>query len=339
MTMKNLRVAMFGAGGIAQAHAKALKTMHQVEIVGVCATDVTKAGRFINDHAAGAKPFGDCRAMLDDTRPDALYVAIPPFAHKGEVELAASRGIHLFLEKPLALSAASSRVMANAIRRAGVICQVGFMMRHGVAVRALKAMIADGSAGRPTLFQGSYQSNSLHSPWWSDRAKSGGQAFEQIIHIYDLALHLLGTATTAWGQLDNLCHQSVAGYTVEDTSIGSMRHANGALTSIAGSNCAIPMEWNSSFTVICERVTATFSHWNRAEFVHTVGSRAGQREQVSGDKDALTAETADFIESIRANRQPQVTIEEGLHTMELMQAVVDSASNSGRPTPVAVATA
>lgn len=329
--MKNLRIAILGAGGIAQAHAKALAQTANIQLVAVCAQDADRVAAFIRDHAPQAQPFTDFTRMLDTAKPDVLYVAIPPFAHHGQVEMAAARGIHLFLEKPLALAPEPARAMAAAIHRAGVVSQVGFLMRHGFAVKKLKQMIADGSAGRPTVFHGSYHCNSLHSPWWRDRAKSGGQLFEQVIHVYDLAQHLLGEATVAWGQIDNLCHQSVAGYTIEDTSVGTLRHANGAITTIVGSNCATPMEWSTHFTVICERVTATFSHWNHAEFVYPVGDSASRRETVTGDINAHAAETADFIDAIRNQRRACAPVDDGLRAVEIVHAVVDSAENGGRP--------
>jgi predicted dehydrogenase len=328
--MNTLRVALYGCGWIASMHAKALARIPGVAVVAVGGPTLAKVQAFVREHAPQAAAFDDYQKMLDTVRPEALYLAIPPYAHAGHAEQAAARGIHLFLEKPIALAPEPARAIAAAIRRAGVVSQVGFHMRHGAAVRRLKQMIADGSAGRPTLFQGSFQCNCLHSPWWRDRARCGGQLFEQVIHVYDLAYHLLGDVTAAWGQIDNLCHQSVEGYTVEDTSVGTLRHVNGAMTSIAGSNCATQMEWNTRFSVICEKVTAHFSDLNHAEFVHVQGD-GSRRETVAGDTDLYLAENADFIDAVRRRGRACATADEGLRSLEIVHAVVDSAANGGRP--------
>ena len=335
--MTTLRIALLGTGWIASVHARSI-TRSGAKIVAVCGRDAAKAAAFIKDHTPGApgepgaQAFGDFAAMLDEAKPDAVYIAIPPHAHRGQTELAAARGIHVFLEKPIALDVDQARAIAGAVRRAGVVSQVGFHMRHGFAVAKLKQMIADGSAGRPTVFQGSFHCNCLHQPWWRDKDRCGGQVFEQVIHVYDLACYLMGDATAVWGQLDNLVHQDVPGYTVEDTSVGTLRHVRGAMSTIVGSNCAVPMEWATRFTVVCEKVTATFSDLNYAEFAYPVGDSASRRETVAGDTDMHAAETADFLRAIRTKGRANAPVEDGLRSLEVVSAVVESAHQGGRPT-------
>lgn len=329
--MRTLRIAILGCGWMASQHAKALAGQTGVQLVAVCDTSAEKAAAFASAHASGAAPGTDLAAMLDQTKPDAVYVVLPPFAHTGQVEQIAARGIHLFLEKPIALSAGRARSQVAAISRAGVISQVGYHMRHGAAVRRLHRMISDGTSGRPTLFQGSYHCNALHGPWWRDRSRSGGQVLEQIIHIYDLAIHLLGDPVAAWGQLGNLCHQDVEGYTVEDTSVGTLRHAGGGLTTIAGSNCAVPNAWTARFSVVCERVTATFTDANHADFACLQADGTVRHETVAGDDDLYAAESADFLAAIRDGRATYAPVAHGLRSLEAVLAVTDSADRGGAP--------
>lgn len=329
--MQNLRVAILGCGWIASQHATILASEPGIQVVAVGARTREKAAGFIAAHDLNAVPYENFTHLLEAARPDALYVALPPAAHDGQVEAAAARGVHLFLEKPIALHSARAQSQAEAIREAGVISQVGFHLRHGSAVRRLHDLIADGSAGRATLFQGSFQCNALHASWWRERNLSGGQVLEQVIHLYDLAIHLLGDPLTAWGQMANLCHDSVSGYTIEDTSIGMLRHARGALTTITGSNCAIPDEWNSRFTVVCERITAVFSDSNHAEFTHLLPDGLVRRETISGTGDPYAAETRDFIAAIRAGRSASTPIAHGVRSLETVLAIMKSADEEGYP--------
>lgn len=330
--MRTLRIAILGCGWMASQHARALAGQPGIQVVAVCDTGPEKAAAFAKAHAAGAGHFADLAAMLDQAKPDAVYVVLPPFAHAGQVEQIAARGVHLFLEKPIALSAERARSQAAAISRAGVVSQVGYHMRHGTAVRRLKRMIDQGAAGRPTLFQGSYHCNALHGPWWRDRSRSGGQVLEQIIHIYDLAIHLLGDPVAAWGQFGNLCHQDVEGYTVEDTSVGTLRHARGGMTAITGSNCAVPNAWTARFSVVCERVTATFSDANHAEFACLQADGTVHHEVVAGDDDLYAAESADFLGAIREGRAACTPVMHGLRSLDAVLAVADSAGRGGAPT-------
>ena len=134
-TTSPLRIAILGTGNMADAHAKNLRAQSDARIVAVCGTSTGKAKDFIQRHAPGATSHDDFSAMLDAAEPDAVYIAIPPYAHDGQTELAASRGIHLFLEKPIALTAEAADRIAVAVSRAGVVSQVGHCLRHGHAVR------------------------------------------------------------------------------------------------------------------------------------------------------------------------------------------------------------
>lgn len=325
-----LRIAILGTGGMAEAHAKALRAQSDARIVAVCGTSAGKAGDFIQQHASGAAPYDNFAAMLDAAQPDAVYITIPPFAHDGQTELAASLGIHLFLEKPIALSSEAADHIAVVTRRAGVISQVGFCLRHGHAVRRLQAAIADGSAGRPTLFYGSYRCNSLHKDWWHERSKSGGQVYEQIVHLYDLTRFLLGEPELVWGQIANLCHRDNPAYTIEDTSIGTMRFVSGAMATIAGSNGSVPGEWRSSWSVVCERLTAHFTDCNHAEFIWH-DSNTVRREQVGQVVDVLAAETVEFLAAIRARGRTTSSVADAARSTALVDAVIASSEAGGIP--------
>ena len=50
-----------------------------------------------------AQPFVDLDRMLDDGAPDLMIATLPPYARGGEIEHAAARGVHLLVEKPIAL--------------------------------------------------------------------------------------------------------------------------------------------------------------------------------------------------------------------------------------------
>src|SRR5690606_12428322 len=121
---------------------------------------------------------------------------------------------NLLVEKPIALDLARARSMVEASR--GVVAACGFMYRFGAAVARWDALQGAGETGRIGYFSGHFHCNALHAPWWRDRAKSGGQMVEQLIHIADLARHVLGMPETAYARAANLFHRDVPGYTSED---------------------------------------------------------------------------------------------------------------------------
>ena len=101
---EKIKVALLGMGNMGRAHALNLRKMPEVDIVGLCAVPIDDAMKF-NLEFHTAYPTFDCfDKMLEQVEMDALYVCLPPFAHDGQIEKAAQKGIHIFAEKPLALN-------------------------------------------------------------------------------------------------------------------------------------------------------------------------------------------------------------------------------------------
>lgn len=309
---------------MAGVHAKNLADLPDIHIAGVVGFDKT-AEDFAEKHE-GCEVYPDYRSLIDHGNLDAVYITLPPFAHGGEVEYAAEKGVAVFIEKPIALTLERAESMNKAINQYGVISQVGYHMRFGYAVQKLKEMINNKEAGVPSLFDARYQCNSLHVSWWKDIKKSGGQLLEQAIHLYDLSQHLLGEAEAISAFKANISHKDVEGYTVEDTSASAIRFKNGGLGNISATNCAVPFLWENPFVCVCEKVTAVFEDANHAKFIYTSGPEP-VTEEVSCEDDMYQKEDEAFIKAIRENKQSLVPISEGLSSLKL---VVNATQSNGK---------
>jgi predicted dehydrogenase len=320
-----MQVGLVGSGFMAGVHAGALGKIDGVEVCAVTSLTQELAADFIRDKNLKARAYGDFSAMLAAERLEAVYLCIPPFAHAGEVEMAAKRGIHLFLEKPIAIDAAAAQTMAEAIERNRVKSQVGFHLRFRKSVKELKARIDAGTAGRPTLFTGRYWTQMEGSEWWRDRARSGGQIFEQAIHLYDLAMHLFGPVESASGMIDNLCHRDRPDYTIEDSSVGMLRFANGAMGVVTGSNCAVPMHFFGDFRAVCSKATLDY-HCTGQNWVHpdTAVLYSGEtvQDEFVEDEDCYLLESLDFIAAIREDREALTPVRDGLAAIRLVETVI-----------------
>ena len=338
--MNKIKVGILGAGFMGQTHARRLQRLRGVSITAVCDVNTARAAAFNKDILSNtAQCFDDFDAMLAMVQLDALYVCLPPFAHAGEVEKAARKGIHVFLEKPIALTERRATAMVAAIEKAGVVSQVGYHMRFSAPVQRLKKAIASGSAGRPTLLQARYFCNALHNPWWRDVTRSGGQIFEQAIHIYDLALYLLGDAGSVAAYADNLCHRKTDGYTVEDTSAAIIHFSSGAMASIVASNCAVPTQWQGDFRLVCEKLTADVDGLAHATLYRSGGRPAEHyfgkgievpHTEIDKEVDCYLEEDRNFIAAIRGTAETSAPARDGLRGVQLVSAVVKSAVQDGR---------
>jgi len=327
MSQKKLSVGILGAGFMGGVHCRSLGKLEGIEIKAVCAATMDESKSLIDGNKLfSARAYADFDAMLSSGPLDVLYVCIPPFAHDGQVVKAARKGIHLFLEKPIALNVKDAEAMVAAIAEAGVVSQVGFHMRFRKSVKLFKKMIDAGELGRPTLFSGRFWCNMDGSAWWRDRRKSGGQIYEQAIHLYDLASYLLGTPTSASGLLSSLCHAGTPGYTIEDTGVGMVQFSNGAMAAITNSNCALKDHFIGDFRVVFEK--GVFDYGSTGDWRikdEAVIHCDGKETKVVEDGDAYFEETVDFINAIRNAGKTVTPVCHGLDAIKLVSAVMDSA--------------
>lgn len=322
-----LKVGIFGAGSMGRVHAQALQQIDGVRITAVASRQRSSTDKLIGELELDARACDSFSDVLDSGC-DAVYINLIPSAHNGECELAASRGVHVFLEKPIAACLERARSMADAVQQAGIISQVGYHYRFGHAVEQLRQKIDSGVAGRVTLFQGRFFAHCLHAEWWRKKEHSVAQVFEQVIHTYDMAQYLIGDEMVhACGSMANLCHRDVADYTIEDTSASVLQFKSGAIASIAGSNCAVPGLWTNDFRVVCEKLTADFSGPNAATFYYPTGEYEHESEHVESDDDMYLKQSQDFIAAIRAGRPARSPISEGLKGVEICSAVIESAAS------------
>lgn len=312
-----LRVGILGCGGIAARHAGAIAALSGVmTLTACCGRDTNKTEAFAAHH--GGRGFADLDAMID-AGVDLVVVTIPPFARAGEVEHLASRGVHLLVEKPIALDLPAATAMVDAVEAAGVTAAIGFMYRHGDAVKRWR--VAD--TGPVGLYAGTYHCNALHADWWRERAKSGGQIAEQVIHQIDLIRHLIGEPDTVYARLANLFHRATPRYDVEDISAIVFGWDDGRIAVLNASNIAVPGVWHKDWAIFAEHMTGHFTGWNDAVLTRTDGS--GAREMIAGPTDPFIAQLADIAGAITERRAPYVPLREGVGATQLALAAVRSA--------------
>lgn len=322
-----MRAAVLGAGGMGSLHAENLNQMEGVLLSAVCDTEEAAAGQLASKYGAAA--YTDFSEMLKNEKLDLLLICLPPFAHHGEAEQAARRGLHLFVEKPIDISSANARKTVEFVERTGVCTQVGYHCRFGGAVRELRSRIESGKAGRPVLFQGRYECNSLHSSWWRSREKCGSQLLEQAIHTYDMAIYLMGKPVFAAGQMANLCHKETPGYTIEDVSVSIIRFENGALGAISATNCAVPGKWKNPFTAVFENLTVDFSDPNHAVFYDHDGDTTVETH-VDCETNLYLAELEAFVEAVRTGKKSLCPLSQGYESLHLVEQVSNRYEEEGR---------
>jgi myo-inositol 2-dehydrogenase/D-chiro-inositol 1-dehydrogenase len=186
--MDKLKVAMVGCGGICNFHLNHLLTFDDVEFVGFMDIRPERAHEKAQKAGAG-KVYDDYVAMLDDAKPDVLYICVPPDQH-GTIEFEAiKRKIPFLVEKPMALSMELANSIRDAVEQTGLVTAVGFQDRYLDIIDKTKEFLETQTVG---LVDGAWLGGIPGVYWWPKYATSGGQIVEQNIHLFDMLRYLFG---------------------------------------------------------------------------------------------------------------------------------------------------
>jgi len=224
-----LRLGLIGAGWIAGLHLEALDRLGRTELVGVVSG--TGAGAQSLVGLWGGTAFERPEAMLDEARPDVVYVCVPPFRAVAIGELLVERGIPFLTEKPLAAAdGAGPARLGDAIERTGLVVAVGYHLR---ALDILPEVWARLDANPPGLIVAQWLGDTPSPAWWGVADQGGGQVIEQATHLYDLARHLIGEATVVGAVSNRDPTASPPGVDVVDATAATLRFESGAIGSFA----------------------------------------------------------------------------------------------------------
>jgi len=186
--MSKTRVAFVGTGGRSMTHIERLIKFEDVELVGFM--DIIPArAKEKQAFAKQGKAYEGYIEMLDDSKPDALYICVPPAEHGMIEREAIVRGIHLFVEKPIAISLELCEEICALAEAKGIVTCVGFQDRYLDIVDQCKEWMQGKKIG---LVDGAWVGGLPGVYWYPKYETCGGQLLEQNIHHFDLLRFLFG---------------------------------------------------------------------------------------------------------------------------------------------------
>lgn len=319
-----VKVAFLGTGYIASEHIKSLSKFEDVEISAWCDLDEGKAKKYAGEF--GGKSFNDYITMVDEIKPDAVYVCIPPFAHNGQESELAERNIALFIEKPISLSVEYAEKLVDEFEKNNTIVAVGYAIRYMENVEILRELISDRKCADCTA---RYFTGMPGVPWWGKKNMGGGQVLEQSTHFYDLMRYL-------FGEVDKVQAFGIKGlraaekeYDVEDASCVNLLFKNGMPASI-NSTCS----YHNGYTIDLEIVAPDF----RAKLLPLTGEleimESGKiRKFNDGAMDeAFANENRIFIDAVKNKNDKNIKsgYKDALQTLKLTRKVMASLEDNGQ---------
>lgn len=188
------RVAIVGAGSIAEIHLEALRTLPSVEVVALCDVAIERARSAARRHGVGvavATP-----AELAEHGIDVVHLCVPPDLHAGLARACLELGFAVFVEKPLALAASEAEGLFTLARERGLALGANHNATFHPAFRRLLARLRAGAIGRIEhvdvhLSVPLRQLDARDHSHWMFR-EPANIVFEQAVHPFSQLTHLLG---------------------------------------------------------------------------------------------------------------------------------------------------
>lgn len=194
--MPNLAIVGLGKMGI--SHLAIANAVEGIDVVAVCDSS-TLLGEMVQRYCK--LPYEpDYNRLLDRPGLDAVIIATPSRLHETMISAAMDRGIHIFCEKPLTLSAQVSEALADAADAKGIVTQVGYHNRFVATFREAKRLIDLGAIGRIThVLAEAYGPVVIKkaAATWRSKASEGGGC------LYDYAAHPINLMNWYFGRPDD----------------------------------------------------------------------------------------------------------------------------------------
>ncbi|MGQ9632507.1 MAG: Gfo/Idh/MocA family protein [bacterium] len=285
-----VKVAIVGAGRMGSAHLEALGKMEDVDVVAICDTNSEAAGRMAG--IARVPAYSDLSEAIKRERPDAAFICTPAFSRAGQEILAAREGVHLFVEKPPALSLFQGEKVAEAIERSKIVNSVGYCWRYSkVADKLLETF--DGR--RVALIIAQWLHTIPPISWVRSKELGGGQIVDQSTHLIDLMRYLVGEVESIYAQASRGLFPDIPDFTGDDGSAAALTFRSGTVATLSSTYSLFPAEGHGPRIAFIGRELRAECGQKWMEIV----TREGAQHFDFGDDDQIYAEDRVFIDAVK----------------------------------------
>ncbi|MEM2673984.1 MAG: Gfo/Idh/MocA family oxidoreductase [Candidatus Bathyarchaeia archaeon] len=335
---KIVNVGIIGAGYIAQqCHIPAYLSNPHSKIVGVADINEERLNE-VRKRFNLQKTYLDYVELLEQNI-DAVSICVPTKYHSKIAIEAASRGIHILCEKPIALTLEEADAMINSCKKNNVKLMIGFNYRFIKNHQEAKRLIEEGRIGKPFFIHGQFASQGPYenfeerrNSFYFDPRGGGGVLFDSGSHLFDLMRWFFGEVKTIYS-----CRGTYTeGVEVDDVAAVSLEFQNGCIGVITCMWTQIE-SWSamrnegfikiigSEGKVISSLFGPSLKYFSKRSKICRI---RGEIEIVpkgldpKNPQDALQKSWRDeinaFIDAVRLNRGVPITGEDGKRALELV---------------------
>jgi UDP-N-acetyl-2-amino-2-deoxyglucuronate dehydrogenase len=329
-----VHIGILGGGNISRTHARAASEIEDVKITAICGQNIEKVKELAG--AFGSSPYDNIEAFFKHKPMDVVLIGSPSGLHAEHGRQAAQAGLHILMEKPVAISTEQTDALLAECEKVGVKLGVFFQDRGAPDIVKLKELIDAGKLGKPILISAQvkwyrppeyYKESRWRGIWALD---GGGALMNQGVHTVDLLLWLMGDVHSLWAKAITALHE----IEVEDTVVAALEFSGGAIGTLEAATSAYPgfsrrLELTGTQgTMVLEndRLAAVKLREPLPDLIIQPPALADERAVSATISDTRGHRTIieDFLQAIATGRQPLCNGHEARRSVELIQAVYHS---------------
>lgn len=334
-----MNFVLIGCGRIAVNHIKAAIN-NGLKIQAVCDIIPERMDCILEKHGLqkekSIKRYRDYKQMLREVKPDLASIATESGSHAEIALYCIEQGIHLIIEKPMAMSIKDADEIIKAAMTKQVKVSACHQNRFNMAVQELRKALEDDRFGK--LSHGSvhvrWNRNRAYytqAPWRGTWAEDGGALMNQCIHGIDLLRWMLGgDIEEVYGVTRQQFHHYLE---AEDAGMAVVKFKNGAIATIEGTTNVYPENLEETLYIFGEKGTVKIGGtstnnidiWNFADEKDEDTHNKRLKEATSNVYgNGHTSLFADVIDAIKNDRNPYVDAYAGRDALELVLAIYKS---------------
>lgn len=317
--MDTIKVGIIGCGWFGNFHLDNLLKIDGVEITALASSNIIKLKK-TGEKVPKAHLYSGYKEMYEKEKLNAVFICVPPDSHEDAEILAAQKGIHMYVEKPIELSIQKAKTIEAEIKKAGVISCVGYQERYNEELEKIKNYLSDKKVG---LVTARWLGGMPGSPWWRRKERSGGQLVEQSTHLFDMLRYFFGEAESVFCIGRKGLVENIPDYNIEDYSIAIISFKSGILATVETACYLDEIKYFNGvgFRIVCEDEVIEYD-WDK-EFRY-ITKDSIQKVPFTGNSHIKAVQK--FIDSVRTGDSQGIksTYSDALKTLELTLASNES---------------
>jgi len=335
--MNKMKFAIIGCGRISYKHVQGIvENKDACTLVATCDVLEDRAAEkkmeYLKSCDNNVNTYTSYQEMFVNEEIDVVTIATESGYHEDICIAALEAGIHVIVEKPMAMTIEGSEKMIAVAKKNNLKLAVCHQNRFNPPIQALRKAIEDGRfgklyAGNARILWNRNENYYKQAPWRGTKSLDGGCLMNQCIHNIDLLQWMLGgNPTKVNSMLDNFDHPFIE---MEDYGSVQVRFGNGSIGNVEGTTAVFPTNLEETLTILGEKGTVKIGglavnkleSWRFADA--TESEEKIMKDSLNGEIDSVygnghTPLFEDFIRAVKEDKKPYISGEDGIEAVKII---------------------